>query len=128
MIYMYLHSNNTHIMNTETEVKDYGEVMNYALLTVFGGEMTYNELKKYAEDLYEYTDLQVHTTVITDMNNTKYHITTVFFNGEVVLNTQYREHHSCDMYYHLNGLEEDLANMRRENEDEELRGDANSHC
>ena len=100
-------------------MKDYGNVMNGTLLKIFGDEMTYNELKLYARDDDDYNYLEVHTTVITDMNNTKNHITTVFINKEQVLTTEYKENHSCVMYYYLSELEENLTDSEDEEEEEE---------
>ena len=82
------------------ELTMYGELLNSTILTIFGDEMTYNELEFYANDKDNTTDLKVEWN-----RNTETQLVRVWFNDIVVMDKKYSIHHSCDMFYHLGELE-----------------------
>ena len=90
-------------MSISTESISYGFVTNETILTIFGSEMTYNVLKLYAKNSCESTHLRVKTFTDTD-NDAQ--IITVLFNDEEVFEQEYSINHSCDMFYHLEKLEQ----------------------
>jgi hypothetical protein len=90
-------------MSIKQETISYSEVVNHTLLNIFGGEMTYNELRLYAKYPDESTHLQVKT--FTDPENDT-QIVTVFFDGKEVMEKEYPLNHSCDMFYLLQELEQ----------------------
>jgi hypothetical protein len=82
------------------ETIEYGEVINSCLIKIFGDEMTYNELKFYAENIDGTTFLKVETN-----RNTETQLVRVWFDNQVVMDKKYSIHHSCDMFYLLSEIE-----------------------
>ena len=91
-------------------------VANSALLKVFGGEMTYNELASYAEDINDTTYLKM------EWNRNKCfdsQLVRVWFNESEVMNKKYPLNHSCDMFFWLGELEFEADADEAEEEKEE---------
>jgi hypothetical protein len=82
------------------ETIEYGETFNSTILTIFGNEMTYNELKFYAKNKDDTTHLKVEWN-----RNSKTQLVRVWFDGALVMDKKYSINHSCDMFYHLGELE-----------------------
>ena len=64
----------------KTETTEYGYVLNSHLVTMFGDEMTYNELKLYAENHTKSTVLKVEKT-----KSDESHFIRVWFDDQIVL-------------------------------------------
>jgi len=84
------------------EIIEYGEVLNSTLLTIFGDELSYNELKFYAKNKDETTYLKVEWN-----RNNETQLIKVWFDNKEVMDKKYSINHSCDMFYHLSELEEE---------------------
>ena len=90
---------------------EYGEVLNSTILKVFGDEMTYNELKKYAKNENETTYLKVYfNTGCDDI------LITIWFDNQIVMDKNVDINYRCDMFYYLAELE---AEMLEKDEDED---------
>ena len=101
-------------MRNLIETIEYGEIMNYTLLKIFGDEMTYNELKFYAKNQGETTYLKI------DYNrNTETQLVRVWFNNKEVMDKKYCINHSCDMFYLLSEIESELEEEEEEEDKEE---------
>ena len=90
-------------MSISSETISYGQIDNQMLLTIFGAEMTYNDLKSYAKNINETTHLQVKTFTVTE---NQAQIITVLFDNQEVFEREYSLNHSCDMFYHLKQMEQ----------------------
>jgi hypothetical protein len=87
-------------MSRTIEKIDYGEVLHSTLLTIFGDEMTYNELKFYARDKEGTTYLEVEWN-----RDAETQLVRVWFDKQVVMDKKYDINHSCDMFNYLSELE-----------------------
>ena len=81
----------------KTEVTEYGNVLNSHLVTMFGDEMTYNELKLYGENHTKSTVLKVEKT-----KNDESHFIRVWFDNQIVL----EKNACCECSPMLNELNE----------------------
>jgi hypothetical protein len=99
-------------MTTETyETKNYGIVNNTHILTMFGDEMTYNQLKDLPLDLT--TELKVHFHRIEGQN-----VRVCWsFDDDMVMDWKPFHIHD-DLFYHLAGLEDDLELTEDETDEE----------
>jgi hypothetical protein len=87
---------------TQIEKIDYGRIDHTTILTIFGDEMTYNELMK-SKNIDGETHLEVEWN-----QNSETQLVRVWFNSVVVMDKKYSINHSCDMFYHLNQLQIEL--------------------
>jgi len=89
----------------QVTIKDcnYGNVLHSTILTILGDEMTYNDLKHYAENPNNYSNLKVKYETY-NYDNGRQHVS-VWLDDKLVLEKITKEHLSCDMNYHLNQLE-----------------------
>lgn len=104
-------------MTTETfETKYYGIINNTHILTMFGDEMSYNQLKDLPLDLT--TELKVHFHRIEGEDvRVKWS-----FDDEIVMDWKsFKGHH--DLFYHLKELEQEGEEDEPEVEDEEEEDD-----
>lgn len=101
-------------MSNTIETVTYGEVSNLSILTIFGNEMTYNELKFYAKDKDNTTHLKVEWN-----RNTETQLVRVWFDNQVVMDKKYSVNHSCDMFYHLGEMEAEEEEETEEETDDE---------
>jgi len=83
------------------EEEDYGEVFHFMILNILGDELTYNELKFYAEDRLNTSHL---TTKYESFNHNKNYWFSVFIDQKLVLEKSFGSHHSCDMFLYLTEL------------------------
>jgi len=84
---------------TETvETTEYGNVLNSNLVTMFGSEMTYDELNSYAKTHTKYTVLKVEKT-----KSDETHFIRVWFDNQIVLEKVYACYHCNTM---MNELDE----------------------
>ncbi len=90
-------------MSNTIETVTYGEVSNSSILTIFGNEMTYNELKFYAKDKDNTTHLKIEWN-----RNTETQLVRVWFDNTIVMDKKYSINHSCDMFYYLGELDMEL--------------------
>lgn len=104
------------------ETIEYGEVDNATLLTIFGDEMTYNELKFYAKN----KDVTTHLKVEWNRNDLT-QLVRVWFDAQLVMDKKYRLNHSCDMFYHLSQLDPQ-EDSEDEDEDEDAPECSAKHC
>ena len=88
--------------NKMIETIEFGEVYNSTILTIFGDELTYNDLKVYAGSKDGTTYLKVEWN-----RNEETQLVRVWFDNQVVMDKKYSIHHSCDMFYHLGELEQE---------------------
>jgi hypothetical protein len=85
------------------ENKHYGNILNATILDIFGDELTYNELKFYARDKTDYNYLEVEFNIGTEFQSVK-----VTINNSEIMDKKYSINHSCDMFYKLSELEEEV--------------------
>ncbi len=85
------------------ETVDFGEMLNSTIVTIFGSEMTYNDLKFYAENSNDFTYLKVEFN-----RNEESQLVKVWFNTDVVMDKKYSIYHSCDMFYYLGEYEAEM--------------------
>ena len=77
--------------------------MGETIATIFGNEMIYNDLITYTQGL------EVHVVVHrTESIGAKKQRVVVYFDDKIVIDEYYRLHHSCDMFYYLNNLEDEM--------------------
>ena len=85
------------------EITDYGELDGYTIAEIFGNEIIFNDLIKY------YNREAVHVVVHrTESIEAKKQRVVVYFDDKIVIDEYYRLHHSCDMFYYLNNLEDEM--------------------
>jgi len=87
-------------MSRMIEKQDYGEVSNLDILTVFGAEISYNQLKYIEKNKQSTTHLRVEYNAV-EKDDTQ--LITVWFNSEKVIDKKIST--SCDMLYFLGELE-----------------------
>jgi len=87
------------------ETTDYGDILNETILKIFGDELTYNELKPYTHDLYDYSSLIVKYNTNNHMG---FKFIQVIIDDKIILDKKYGIYHSCDMFYYLNELKLEL--------------------
>ena len=80
---------------------EYGEVSNQTILKIFGDEMTYNELKIYANDDTTHLSVEIN-------RNEETQLVRVYLDGKEIMDKKYSIHYSCDMFYYLSELDEEL--------------------
>jgi hypothetical protein len=99
---------------------NYGNVSLTTLRTIFGDEMTYNELALLVDDWY---DLKVEINTYTFRDNTNTfrgtQLVRVWFDDKVVMDKSYSTAHSCNMFYFLNEIEHTMEEDEDEDEDED---------
>jgi hypothetical protein len=98
-------------MSNQIETIDYGEISNSTILQIFGSEMTYNELKFYAENIDNSTHLIVEWN-----RNTETQLVRVWFDNKVVMDSKFSINHSCDMFFFLGELETERGNDTANND------------
>jgi len=81
---------------------DYGNVLHSTILTIFGDELTYNELQHYAKNKDSHSKLHI---IIETNNHMDFQFVKVFINNEEIMDKKYNINHSCDMFYYLDELE-----------------------
>jgi hypothetical protein len=86
-----------------SKITDYGELMGETIVKIFGNEIIYNDLIAYAQS--DGTHVKVYNR---KNNETKKIYIQVYFDGNLVLDQYYGQHHSCDMFYYLNELETEM--------------------
>jgi len=85
------------------ETKDYGDVINSTILKIFGDELTYNQLKPFTDE-DEYTKLVVKTII---NNERGFMFVTVWLDGKIILDRNYKVGASSVMLYYLEELDMD---------------------
>jgi len=85
-------------MSSTNERIVYGKNPINKIITIFGDEVSYNELKKYENEKDVFLIVEYHT-------NQEIQQVKVYFNNNCVLDKKYSVNHSCDMFFHLNELE-----------------------
>jgi len=86
------------------KIKDYGDVIHSTILTILGDELTYNELKDYAENGNDYSNLKVKYETY-NYDDYRQHVT-VWIDEKIVLEKKTKAYISCDMNYYLQELED----------------------
>jgi hypothetical protein len=76
----------------------YNKIPMEKIITIFGDEISYNDLKKYENENDVFLIVEFYT--IDDIQEVK-----VYFNNNEVLDKKYSIHYSCDMFFYLNELE-----------------------
>ena len=94
-----------------TYTKNYGIINNTHILTMFGDEMTYNELKDLPLDLTTELKVSFNRSVIPTTIK-------VWFDDEIVMDWKPMKGHH-DLLYHLQALEEENEGDCETDEDEE---------
>jgi hypothetical protein len=95
-------------MNT-IETIEYGNLSINTLRTVFGEEMTYNDLAFLPN---EYYDLKVEFN-----RNKETQLVRVWFDEKVVMDSKYSINHSCIMFYHLSEIKTQMEERKQEEEE-----------
>ena len=90
---------------------DYGEVLNSTIVKIFGNELVFNKLERYANNRDDTTYLEVKTRKFT-RDDCEYQQIRVYFDKELMLDERFIMSYSCDMFYHL-------VHLETEQEDEE---------
>jgi len=107
------------------ESTDYGELANSTILNLFGDELSYNELKKYSENVDDTSHVKVERTK-TKFENKQ--LITVIIDDKCVLDKSYSLNHSCNMFYYLNEIDECNDNKTTEISIEEAEKAARNIC
>jgi hypothetical protein len=97
------------------EVQNYGEVRNENILTIFGDEMSFNDLRDKSINEYDYTSLVIKLYDLEDKNRR----TIVYFDDVMVLEIIRSINYSSIMSYHLRELDILQADEDAEEEDED---------
>ncbi len=97
------------------EVRNYGDVRNEDILTIFADEMTYKKLKSKVDEKDEYTELVVKYVNLSDNNL----CTMVYFDDVMVLEIIRSRDFSSDMTYFLSELCDSQGDDEAEETEEE---------
>ena len=92
-------------MASVKETTNYGDVHLTTLRTIFGDEMTYNELATLVDDFY---DLKVERIIDTCRET---QLVRVWFDDNVVMDKSYSTAYSCNMFYFLNEIEHTMEGL-----------------
>jgi hypothetical protein len=94
-------------------ITEYGELVGYVITDIFGDEMSYNDLKPYAET--RMTDVKVEVI----RNAGRDTLVAIYFDDKKVFEKTYPQYCSTMMFYHLDQLEIEMG-RDEENEDDEI--------
>lgn len=101
-------------IKTETvETIEYGNVLNSHLVTIFGDEMTYNELQIYAQNHTNTTFLKVEKTISDESHSIR-----VWFDSQIVLQKVYACYHCITMLNELNEYDDYLIREKERDREE----------
>ena len=77
-----------------------------SIVKIFGNELVFNKLERYANNRDDTTYLEVKTRKFTDpRDDCEYQQIRVYFDKELMLDERFIMSYSCDMFYHLGHLE-----------------------
>jgi len=99
--------------------RNYGDVLHSSIVTILGDELTYNELKHYAEDLHECSNLKVKYETYNHTLDENRQFVSVWLDDKLVLEKKTKSTISCMMNYYLRELFGDEYNDDEDNEDED---------
>lgn len=101
----YIAYYNSKYTSKMAKITDYGVLVGETIVKVFGNEIIYNDLIPYVNSTGTHVEIYRRTSP-----ETKKQYYEVYFDDNLVLEQYYGLNHSCDMFYYLNNLEDEMEN------------------